>query len=155
MRPVPFPPRPCPPRASSEKTCVAPDSGWQPVSGKDRAQSNAPRLLRILIVIFAVGTFRHAVNALLEDGGWLEHHDATRRDWNFLAGLRIAADPLAFLSYNERAKRRQLHRFASFEAIGDLLQHKFHKCGGFGARQTYLLVDRLAKVRACDRLCAH
>src|SRR4051812_38315291 len=74
-----------------------------------------------------------AVDALLEDGRRLEHHDPARRDRHFLAGLRVAADPLALLANHERTKRGQLHRFASFEAGGDLPEHQFHQRSGFRA----------------------
>ena len=96
-----------------------------------------------------------AVDALLEDGRRLEHHHAARRDRNFLAGLGIAADPLALLAHHERAERRQLHGFAAFEAIGDLLQHQFHERSRFRARQAHLLVDRLAQVRSCNGFSRH
>src|SRR4051812_46694402 len=45
----------------------------------------------------------NAIDALLEDGRWLEHHDPARRDRHFLAGLRITSDPLTFLAHHERA----------------------------------------------------
>src|SRR5215471_2482778 len=60
------------------------------------------------------------VDALLEDGRWLEYHHPPRRDRHFLTGFGIAADALAFLAHHERAERGQLHRFAAFQAIGDL-----------------------------------
>src|SRR6202051_3111001 len=98
---------------------------------------------------------RLRIDSLLEDSRRLEHHDATRRDRHFLAGLGIAADALAFLAHHERAERRQLHRFATFKAVGDFLQYKFYECRGFGARQADLLVDRLTQIRTRDCLSRH
>src|SRR4051812_18462048 len=65
-----------------------------------------------------------AVNALLEDPGWLEHHDPARRNRNFLAGLGVAADPLAFLAHDERAERRELHRLAPLQTVGNFLKNQ-------------------------------
>src|SRR5271169_1485384 len=53
---------------------------------------------------FNLGAGVHAVDPLLEDGGRLEHHDAARRDRDFLAGLRITPDTLALLAYHERSE---------------------------------------------------
>src|SRR6267154_1573234 len=64
------------------------------------------------------------VDALLEDGRRLEHHHPAWRDRHFLPGLGIAPNPLALLAHHERAERGQLHRFATFEAIGDLHHHR-------------------------------
>src|SRR6266852_8823219 len=97
----------------------------------------------------------NVVDALLEDRGRLEHHHPARRDRYFLAGLGIAPDPLALLAYHEGTEGRELHCFATFEAIGDLLEHQFDERCRFRARQPYLLVDRLAQVRACHRFCRH
>src|SRR5215467_12001583 len=77
------------------------------------------------------------VDALLEDRGWLEHHDAPRRDRHFLAGLGIAPDALAFLAHHEGTKGRQFHRLASFKAIGDFLQYHLNERGRFRARKPY------------------
>src|SRR5579863_7383815 len=96
-----------------------------------------------------------AVDALLENGRWLEHHDPARRDRNFLAGLRIAADALAFLAHDERAERRQFHSFAAFKAVGDLLEHQLYQSRRFRARQSNFLIDRLTQIRPCDRLSRH
>src|SRR5215472_6575866 len=95
------------------------------------------------------------VDALLEDRGRLEHHHAPRRDRHFLAGLRITPNSLAFLAHHERAERRQLHRLATLETVGDFLQIEFDERRRFGTRQSYLLVDRLAQVSACDRFFRH
>src|SRR5436309_208447 len=70
------------------------------------------------------------VDALLENGRWLEHHDPARRDRHFLAGLRIAADPFALLAHHERSERGKLHRLAPLQTIRDLLQHHFDQRGG-------------------------
>src|SRR5215510_12370443 len=95
------------------------------------------------------------IDTLLQDRGWLEDHHAARRDRHFLAGLGISPDALAFLAHHEGTEGRQLHRIASFKAIGDLLQHHFHKCGRFRAGKPYLLVDGLAQIRPCHCLCSH
>src|SRR3954468_22983762 len=65
------------------------------------------------------------IDALLENGRWLEHHDPPRRDRHFLTGLRIAADPFALLAHHEGTEGRELHRLAALKAVGDLLQHHF------------------------------
>ena len=95
------------------------------------------------------------VTALLQNGGRLEHHDAARRNRNFLAGLRIAADPLAFFAHDKRSERRQFHGFAALKAIGDFLEHQFDQRSRFRARQAHLLVDRLTQIRACYCSSAH
>src|SRR6185436_17078765 len=53
----------------------------------------------------SAAVFVTAINALLQDGGWLEHHHPARRNRNFLAGLGVTADPLALFAHDERAKR--------------------------------------------------
>src|SRR5262249_34296145 len=110
---------------------------------------SARALLRLAAVRLVI------VDTLLEDRRGFEHHHATRRDRHLGAGLRIAADTLAFLAYDERAERRELHRLAPLEAIGDLLQHEFHQRGRFGARQADLLVHRLAQISPRDCLSGH
>ena len=60
--------------------------------------------------------------------------------------MNKAPDALAFLAHHERAERGELHGFAPFEAIGDLLEDKLDQRSGFGARQPDLLIDRLAEV---------
>src|SRR6185369_6423239 len=95
------------------------------------------------------------VDALLENGGRLEHHHATRRDRHLFTSLRIAPDPLALLAYDEGAERRQFHRLPALEAIGDFLEHEFHQGGGFRARQSHFLVDRLTEVGPRHRFSGH
>src|SRR5450631_3171639 len=91
-----------------------------------------------------------AVDSLLQDGGRLEHHHATRRNRNFSAGFRVTADTLAFLADHERSERRQFYRFALFQAVGDLFQDQFDKGGRLRARQAHLLVDGFAQIDACN-----
>jgi hypothetical protein len=45
----------------------------------------------------------------------LKHDNATGRNRRFLNCPRIAVLTLAFLTHNKRAKRRQLHRFATYK----------------------------------------
>jgi hypothetical protein len=82
-----------------------------------------------------------AIDPLFEDGGWLEHHRPPGRYRHLLTGLGIAAHALALLAHDKRAERRQLDRFASFQTIGDFLEHKLYKCGGFGSRQAESAAD--------------
>src|ERR1700730_7694221 len=89
---------------------------------------------------------RVRVDPLLEDRRGFEDHHAPRRDRYFLAGLGIAADPLALLAHDEGSERGQLHRLAALKTIGDLLQHQFHEGCGLGAREADLLVDGFAKI---------
>src|SRR5580700_10779542 len=103
----------------------------------------------------SLAAVRLRIDSLLEDSRRLEHHDPARRDRHFLAGLGIAADALAFLAHHERAERRQLHCFATFEAVRDFFEYKFYECRGFGARQAHLLVDRLTQIRTRDCLSRH
>src|SRR5712691_3675674 len=77
--------------------------------------------------LLAAATVRTRVDALLENRRRLEHHNPARRYWHFGAGLGIAADALALLADHERPERRQLHGFATFEAVGDFLQDKLHE----------------------------
>src|SRR5262245_21626591 len=102
------------------------------------------------LALLAIG-----VDALLEDGRGLEDHDPPRRDRHFLAGLRIAADPLTLLAHHERPERGQLDRLAPFQTVRDLLEHNLDQRSGFGTRQAHLLVDRLAQVRACHCFSRH
>jgi len=84
------------------------------------------------------------VDPLLEDGGRLEHHRPPGRYRHLLTSLGIAAHALAFFADDKGAERRQLDRFASFQTVGDFLEHKLNQCGAFGSRQPDLLIDRLA-----------
>ena len=68
------------------------------------------------------------VDALLENRRRLEHHDTPRRNRHLGAGLRVASDTLTLLAHHERAERRQLHRLAFLQAIGDLLENQFDEC---------------------------
>src|ERR1700722_3701246 len=93
-----------------------------------------------------------AVDPLLQNRRRLEHHHAPRRNRYLGAGLRVTADTLALLAHHERSERRQLHRLALLEAIGDLFQDQFDKGRRLRARQAYLLVDGFAQIDACDCL---
>src|SRR6478672_820545 len=73
------------------------------------------------------------VDTLLENRRRLEHHNAPRRNWHFLAGLGITADALAFLAHDERTERGKLHGFAALKTVGDLFEHQLHQCSGFRA----------------------
>src|SRR5947209_7526458 len=110
--------------------------------------------LSAVLGLGSVAAVTIAVDALLEDRGRLEHHHAARRDRHLGAGLGIAADALALLAHHEGAERGELHRLAALEAVGDLLQHEFHKGGGFGAREADLLIDGFAEVDPRDGLCS-
>src|SRR5262245_9361544 len=101
--------------------------------------TTTPLLVRVGVVLDIV--VAAAVDLLLEDRRGFEHHDAARRNRHFLAGLGIAADPLAFLADHERSERRKLHGLTALEAIGDFLENLFDKRGRFRARQADLLVD--------------
>ena len=107
------------------------------------------------LAVFLLAALRPRIDSLLEDGGRLEHHDPARRDRHFLAGPGIAADALAFLAHYERAERRQLHRLAALQAVGDLFENQFDEGSGFRARQADFLIDRFAQIRARDRLSRH
>src|ERR1700748_3215883 len=74
--------------------------------------------------------FGVAVDALLEDRRRLEHHDPARRNRNLLAGLGITADPLTLIAHNKGTDRGKLHRIATLERVGDLLEHQLNKCRG-------------------------
>src|SRR5215472_3558522 len=105
--------------------------------------------------LLSATALRPVIDTLLQDGGGLEDHHATRRDRHRGAGLGIASDALPLLADHEGAEGRELHGLAALEAIRDLLEHEFHECGGFGARQADLLVHRLAQIRAGDCLSGH
>ena len=81
--------------------------------------------------------------ALLQYCGRLEDHHSPRRDRNFFARLRVAADALTFFANDKRAKRRQLHRFATLETVSNFLEYQFDKRSRFGPRQADFLVNRL------------
>src|SRR5271155_5416851 len=55
---------------------------------------------RTLRLAFLLG-----VDPLLEDGGWLEHHNATRRDRYFFPSLGVAPNALPLLTHDEGAER--------------------------------------------------
>src|SRR5262249_40158399 len=95
------------------------------------------------------------IDTLLEDSRRLEYHDAARGNRHFLAGLRIAADALAFFAHDERAERRQLYGLAALQAVGNFLEHELDERRRLGARQPNLLIDRLTQVRTRDRLSRH
>src|SRR5258707_340363 len=67
-------------------------------------------------------------------------------------GLRPIRCP--FL-HHEGAKRRKLHGFATLNAIGDLLEHQFDEFGGFGSRQTDLLINCLPQISSRNGLLGH
>ena len=94
-------------------------------------------ILRQLSLAVFLAAFRAAIRSgidpLLEDSGGLEHHDPARRDRYFLAGLGIPADALTLLAHDERAERRQLHRFAALQTVGDLFENQFDEGSGFRA----------------------
>src|SRR6202140_976514 len=93
-----------------------------------------------------------AVDPLLQDGRRLEHHHATRRNRHLGAGLRVTADTLAFLAHHERAERRQFHRLALLQTVGDLFQHQLDEGRRLRARQSHLLVDGFAQIDTCNGL---
>src|ERR1044072_2111381 len=95
MRQAPFPPPPT-------LTRLTRSNGACPRRTADARCSLA--LLR--------GSIRVGVDALFQDRGWLEYHHAPRRNRNFLAGLRVAADSLTFFAHHEGAERRQPHGLA-------------------------------------------
>src|SRR3954468_11749562 len=92
---------------------------------------------------------------MFEDCRRFEYHHPPWRDRNFLAGLGIASDALAFLAYDERAERGELHRLSTFKTVSYFFQDQLHECGGFRTREAYLLVYRFAEVRARDCLSGH
>ena len=66
-----------------------------------------------------------SVDAPLEDRGRLEYYHAARRD-------RLPCrywDYARLLAHHERAERRELHRLATLEAIGDFFQDEFDERG--------------------------
>src|SRR3954447_6680035 len=75
-------------------------------------QSNVERGTGRLLFALAGRTGTVGVDALLQDRRRLEHHDAARQDRHLGAGLRIAADALAFLAHHEGSERGQLYRLA-------------------------------------------
>src|SRR5690349_21840452 len=87
-------------------------------------RTSIPQLAGLALAVAGVV----AIYTLLQNGRWLEHHHAARRDRHLGAGLRIASDPLTFLAHHERAERRELHRLALLKAVGNLLQYKLYKC---------------------------
>src|SRR3954449_12966351 len=112
------------------------------------ASSCFNRALNADALLFVLGgmAVAVAVDPLLQDRRWLEHHHAARRDRHLGAGLRIAADALTLLAHHEGTERRQFYRLALLEALGYLFQHQFDEGGRLRARQPYLLVDGFAKI---------
>src|SRR5258705_456173 len=138
MRQAPFPPPPTLTRLTRSKSACP----------RRTAETRFPCVL-------LRGSVRIGVDALLQDRGRLEHHHAPRRNRNLFAGLRVAADSLTLFADHERAERRQLHGFAPFEAIRDLLQYHFNESRRLSSRQPDLLVHGLAEVRPRHRLARH
>src|SRR3954453_240102 len=97
----------------------------------------------LVVLAVAIGD-RMSVDPLLQYRRGLEHHHTTRRDRHFRSRLRVTSDTLTLLAHHEGTERRQLHRLALFEAIGDLFQNEFDERRRFRSRQSHLLVDRLA-----------
>src|SRR5215831_11153297 len=110
---------------------------------------------KLVFVFLDAFGIRDAVDALLQDGGRLEHHDPARRDRDFLAGLGIAADPLALLAHDEGAKGGKLYRLTPFQAVGNFAQDQFDERRRFRAGEAHLLVDRLAQVRSRNGFSRH
>src|SRR4051812_46893840 len=96
-----------------------------------------------------------SVDSVLEYGRGFEHHPPPRRNRDFFASLGVPSDALTLLAHDERTKRRQLYRLTALKAVGDFLQYQFHKRRRFRARKAYLLVNRLAQIRTCDRFSTH
>lgn len=75
-----------------------------------------------------------------------KNQDATRKNWNFLTGLWIAADALPFLANEKTAKGRDLNHFAFRQSTANFPQHRFDQIRGLIPREAYLLVNRLRKL---------
>src|SRR5215468_380796 len=135
-------------RSSSSATSLIVRNAWGALF---KAASWASRAVRLAVSIAA----RTHVDALLENRRRLEHHNPSRRDWHLCPGFGIAADTLPLLAHHEGAERRKLHGFAALEAVGDLLEHQFDERSRFGSRQTDLLINGLAKIRARNGLFGH
>ena len=84
-----------------------------------------------------------------------EDEHPARADRHFLAGLRIAADPLALLPHRETAEGRNLDHLAAFERVGNLGNHRLDEFGRLVARQADLLIDRLGELSAGNRMTGH
>src|SRR2546430_568794 len=67
------------------------------------------------------------IDALLEDRGWFEYHDAPGRDRHFFAGLGISPNPLSLLAHHKGPEGRQLHGLTPLEAIGNFLEDQFNE----------------------------
>ncbi len=96
-----------------------------------------------------------AVDLVLQRMAGAKHQDAARADRHFLAGLRIAADALAFLAHRKAAEGRDLDHLAALQRIRDLGDHRLDQFGRFVARQSDLLIDRFAELSARNRMPGH
>jgi hypothetical protein len=67
------------------------------------------------------------VDAILHDIARPEYQHTPGRDWNLLARLGIAADPLTLLPNAKRTEGGKFDRFPCRQANRDLLQDEFHE----------------------------
>jgi hypothetical protein len=73
-----------------------------------------------------------------------EYENAAGEYRHLLTGLGITAYALPLLANRKTAKRRYLDAFTLRESIADFIENGFDQRCGFVARETDLLVNRLA-----------
>src|SRR4051812_45009735 len=76
-----------------------------------------------------------------------EGEHAARRDRHFDAGLRVAADPLAFVAKDEAAEAGDLHVVAVGQSGAHMVEDALDDPRRFGAGQTDLAMDDVGEVR--------
>src|SRR5438874_10316795 len=101
------------------------------------------------------GLAEAVVDLMLQRMRGAEHQHPTRADRHFLAGLRVAADPLTLLAHGETAERGDLDHLAALERTGNLGDHRFDEFGRLVAREANLLIDRFGELSASNRFSGH
>ena len=87
----------------------------------------------------------------LEHVRGFEHHDPARQDRDFHPRLGIAANSLSLRPHDEGAKPRKLDGFSAFCGVGDFIEHRLDKLGGFRPGQAHPLVYDLRQIRPRHR----
>src|SRR5438045_3467501 len=83
----------------------------------------------------SAGTERSALrDPVAHDLAGAEGHDPPRRDRDFDARFRIAADPLALVAQDEGSEARHLDVLADGQGLAHVVQDALHEASRFGPR---------------------
>src|SRR3989344_2387310 len=82
----------------------------------------------------------------LHDLAGAEGQHAARSDRNLAPGLGVAPGAPALVAQQKGAEARNLHILAALESVGHVVEHRFLLLRRIGARQSYLVVDRIGQI---------